>query len=92
MALSYATTNSTIASLPPIATPSFPKKKASFWIKKDARFSFERIASKLTVSRNESSSIEYDVPFPSDYEELLDQAKKATELAFKDNKQLMVSN
>ena len=33
-----------------------------------------RIASKLTVSRNgRGSSVEYDVPFPRDYEELLDQ-------------------
>lgn len=29
------------------------------------------------------------MPFPRDYEELLDQAKKATELAWEDNKQLM---
>lgn len=32
---------------------------------------------------------EFDVPFPSDYDELLKQAKEATELAVKSNKQLM---
>ncbi|KAG8382076.1 hypothetical protein BUALT_Bualt05G0038900 [Buddleja alternifolia] len=35
------------------------------------------------------SSVEFDVPFPSDYTELLHQAKEATELALKNNKQLM---
>ncbi|KAK4422474.1 hypothetical protein Salat_1829900 [Sesamum alatum] len=36
-----------------------------------------------------SSLEEYDVPFPSDYTELLHQAKEATELAIKDDRQLM---
>ncbi|KAK6129923.1 hypothetical protein DH2020_036317 [Rehmannia glutinosa] len=35
------------------------------------------------------SSVEFDVPFPSDYTQLLMQAKEATELALKNNKQLM---
>ncbi|KAG6780841.1 hypothetical protein POTOM_013720 [Populus tomentosa] len=84
MALSYTTTIA--SSLLPAATPSLPNKK-SFWIEKEALF---RIASKLTAPRNgRSSSVEFDVPFPRDYEELLDQAKKATELAWEDNKQLM---
>lgn len=84
MALSYTTTIA--SSLLHAATPSLPNKK-SFWIEKEALF---RIASKLTVPRNgRSSSVEFDVPFPRDYEELLDQAKKATELAWEDNKQLM---
>ncbi|CAI9095164.1 OLC1v1031044C1 [Oldenlandia corymbosa var. corymbosa] len=34
-------------------------------------------------------SVGYDVPFPNDYSELLQQAKEATELALKDNRQLM---
>ncbi|KAF9685595.1 hypothetical protein SADUNF_Sadunf03G0071000 [Salix dunnii] len=84
MALSYTTTMAT--SLLPAATPSLPNKKR-FWMKKEDLF---RIESKLTVSRNgRGSSVEYDVPFPRDYEELLDQAKKATEFAWEDNKQLM---
>ncbi|KAJ6933259.1 protein LOW PSII ACCUMULATION 3 [Populus alba x Populus x berolinensis] len=84
MALSYTTTIA--SSLLPAATPSLPNKK-SFWIEKEALF---RIASKLRVPRNgRSSSVEFDVPFPRDYEELLDQAKKATEFAWEDNKQLM---
>ncbi|PON44815.1 hypothetical protein PanWU01x14_264050 [Parasponia andersonii] len=36
-----------------------------------------------------ASSVELDVPFPQDYSELLEQAKKATALALKDNIQLM---
>lgn len=68
MALSYTTTIA--SSLLHAATPSLPNKK-SFWIEKEALF---RIASKLTVPRNgRSSSVEFDVPFPRDYEELLDQ-------------------
>ncbi|KVH89789.1 protein of unknown function DUF1995 [Cynara cardunculus var. scolymus] len=35
------------------------------------------------------SSIQFDVPFPGDYEELLDQAKEATQVALKDGIQLM---
>ncbi|GFP79337.1 hypothetical protein PHJA_000077200 [Phtheirospermum japonicum] len=35
------------------------------------------------------SSVDFDVPFPSDYDQLLNQAKEATELALKNNKQLM---
>nr|XP_028953824.1 protein LOW PSII ACCUMULATION 3, chloroplastic isoform X2 [Malus domestica] len=54
-----------------------------------------------TVSRNlkfvrnsasgdmETSSVGLDVSFPSDYSELIEQARNATELAVKDNKQLM---
>ncbi|XP_021903095.1 protein LOW PSII ACCUMULATION 3, chloroplastic isoform X1 [Carica papaya] len=42
-----------------------------------------------SASRNDNTLVEFDVPFPSDYSELLEQAKKATELALKDNKQLM---
>ncbi|KAI3792907.1 hypothetical protein L2E82_06800 [Cichorium intybus] len=36
-----------------------------------------------------SSSIQLDVPFPGDYEELLDQAKEATQVALKGGVQLM---
>ncbi|KAL8503462.1 hypothetical protein ACS0TY_022273 [Phlomoides rotata] len=35
------------------------------------------------------SSVEFDVSFPNDYTQLLEQAKEATELALKNNKQLM---
>ncbi|KAF8380798.1 hypothetical protein HHK36_028292 [Tetracentron sinense] len=42
-----------------------------------------------SVSGDGSVSVGYDVPFPNDYSELLDQAKEATELALKDKKQLM---
>ncbi|CAH1451796.1 unnamed protein product [Lactuca virosa] len=39
--------------------------------------------------RSVSSSIPFDVPFPGDYEELLDQAKEATQVALNDGIQLM---
>lgn len=43
-----------------------------------------------SVSKEGNTSVENDnVPFPNDYFELLKQAKKATELAMKDGKQLM---
>ncbi|OMO56236.1 hypothetical protein CCACVL1_26684 [Corchorus capsularis] len=42
-----------------------------------------------SASKDGNTSVESDVPFPSDYIELLNQAKKATELALKDGKQLM---
>eukprot|EP00268_Persea_americana_P059203 TRINITY_DN7240_c2_g1_i3.p1 TRINITY_DN7240_c2_g1~~TRINITY_DN7240_c2_g1_i3.p1 ORF type:complete len:333 (+),score=68.30 TRINITY_DN7240_c2_g1_i3:168-1166(+) len=37
--------------------------------------------------RSVSVGLEFDVQFPRDYNELLDQAKQAAELAFRDNKQ-----
>ncbi|XP_048231126.1 uncharacterized protein LOC8284634 isoform X2 [Ricinus communis] len=59
------------------------------WIKNDNHH-IGRMSSALRVSRNgSSSSVESDVPLPRDYEELLVQAKKATDLALKDGKQLM---
>ncbi|XP_047319906.1 protein LPA3 [Impatiens glandulifera] len=40
-------------------------------------------------SNNSGTSVEFDVSFPNDYTELLEQAKKAAEFAFKDSLQLM---
>ncbi|KAI5656438.1 hypothetical protein M9H77_25231 [Catharanthus roseus] len=42
-----------------------------------------------SASGENTSSLSSDVPFPYDYSELLQQAKEATELALKDNRQLM---
>ncbi|OVA18420.1 protein of unknown function DUF1995 [Macleaya cordata] len=42
-----------------------------------------------SVSGDDNTLAGLDVPFPGDYSELLEQAKEATELAFKDEKQLM---
>ncbi|KAJ4728532.1 protein LOW PSII ACCUMULATION 3, chloroplastic [Melia azedarach] len=42
-----------------------------------------------SVSGEGSNSVNLDVPFPNDYSELLEQAKKAAELALKDGRQLM---
>ncbi|KAF3685398.1 hypothetical protein BC332_00938 [Capsicum chinense] len=43
----------------------------------------------ISCSGDKAASIGFDVPFPKDYTELLQQAKQATELALKDNRQLM---
>ncbi|KAK9218366.1 hypothetical protein WN943_007003 [Citrus x changshan-huyou] len=44
-----------------------------------------------SVSSDGNNSINVDIPFPSDYSELLDQAKMAAELAVKDGRKLMVT-
>ncbi|XP_008448608.2 protein LPA3 isoform X1 [Cucumis melo] len=43
----------------------------------------------LSNRQNSNASTDLDVPFPRDYSDLLNQAKKATEAALRDNKQLM---
>ncbi|KAL2551138.1 hypothetical protein Fot_12668 [Forsythia ovata] len=58
------------------------------------RIGISKILKKLDFVNNAASgesgsSVEFDVPFPSDYFELLQQAKEATELALKDKRQLM---
>ncbi|XP_021647135.2 uncharacterized protein LOC110640214 isoform X2 [Hevea brasiliensis] len=84
-----ALSNSTVASSAPLAIPSLPNSK-----------NIERIDSLLgpsrapkfiarSISRNGSSFLQSDLPFPRDYDELLQQAKKATELALVDGKKLM---
>ncbi|GAB2279134.1 hypothetical protein Dimus_013789 [Dionaea muscipula] len=40
-------------------------------------------------SGNDNVSVDFDVPFPTNYTELLQQTTKATVLALKDGKQLM---
>ncbi|KAL8141713.1 hypothetical protein V2J09_014745 [Rumex salicifolius] len=42
-----------------------------------------------SVAGNGGTSVNFDVPFPTDYSELLSQAKDATQLALIDNKKLM---
>ncbi|KAJ7953367.1 protein LOW PSII ACCUMULATION 3, chloroplastic [Quillaja saponaria] len=42
-----------------------------------------------SASGDSSASVEVDVPFPTDYSELLEQARVAAELGLKDNRQLM---
>ncbi|XP_060207749.1 protein LPA3 [Lycium barbarum] len=43
----------------------------------------------ISCSGDKAASIGFDVSFPKDYNELLQQATEATELALEDNKQLM---
>ncbi|KAF5938760.1 hypothetical protein HYC85_023019 [Camellia sinensis] len=88
----------------PIAIPSLPYypegfRCRSFKIKKGLnlyswKISEYNISRKLdfvtnSISGNSDTSVGFDVPFPSDYSQLLEQAKEATELALKDNKKLM---
>ncbi|XP_028058505.1 uncharacterized protein LOC114262338, partial [Camellia sinensis] len=87
----------------PIAIPSLPYypegfRRRSFKIKKglnlySRKISEYNISRKLdfvtnSISGNSDTSVGFD-PFPSDYSQLLEQAKEATELALKDNKKLM---
>ncbi|EOY25287.1 Domain of Uncharacterized protein function isoform 2 [Theobroma cacao] len=86
-----------LLSAPAIAVSSIPRRKVihsrSHW----TEFETTRLirgSSNLrfiirSVSKEGNTSVESDVPFPSDYIDLLKQAKKATELALKDGKQLM---
>ncbi|KAG7015785.1 hypothetical protein SDJN02_23423, partial [Cucurbita argyrosperma subsp. argyrosperma] len=48
-----------------------------------------RVLSNSSNRESSDTSTDFDVPFPRDYFDLLDQAKKATEAALRDNKQLM---
>ncbi|KAJ0052194.1 hypothetical protein Pint_03577 [Pistacia integerrima] len=86
-----------LSTLPPIQTPKFNDKKSS--IKCHDNFGSKRVStltvhrrlncSTYSVARDGSKSADFDVPFPGDYPELLEQAKNAAELAAKDGKQLM---
>ncbi|KAH7863101.1 hypothetical protein Vadar_013363 [Vaccinium darrowii] len=99
MPLSRAPTASRL----PIAIPCLPNPEdfncRSFKIERGLRLCNRRIATynnsrKLdfvtnSIPSNGDASLGFNVPFPKDYLELLEQAKEATELALKDNKQLM---
>uniref|UniRef100_A0A2P2K2L1 DUF1995 domain-containing protein n=2 Tax=Rhizophora mucronata TaxID=61149 RepID=A0A2P2K2L1_RHIMU len=94
--------NTPMASSPvAFAIPSFPVKRGitcqCFHPESDGHFHFDRMTS-VRISRGPKSSalsasrsgkVEADVPFPYDYAELLEQAKKATELALENGRQLM---
>ncbi|XP_059443436.1 uncharacterized protein LOC132175490 [Corylus avellana] len=88
-----------------IAFPSLPTSKivkpCTFPLKNDGNIAHPR-ANAFMASRSlkfvansvfgdGSVLVAFNVPFPSDYSELLDQARNAIELALKDNRQLMVS-
>ncbi|KAM7493819.1 hypothetical protein LguiB_028428 [Lonicera macranthoides] len=91
----------TASSRVPIAIPSLPNSSCtSFRIKREVNLCGRKVPNlgisldlqfvTNSVSGDSGASVEYDVPFPNDYSELLQQAKDATELALKDEKQLMV--
>ncbi|KAM0964029.1 hypothetical protein ACFX15_022454 [Malus domestica] len=90
------------ASKVPFAAPSLPNGNGKNHLppKSYGNLVTRKMAAQ-TVSRNlkfvrnsasgdmETSSVGLDVSFPCDYSELIEQARNATELAVKDNKQLM---
>ncbi|CAN6547076.1 unnamed protein product [Malus baccata var. baccata] len=90
------------ASKVPFAAPSLPNGNGKKHLppKSYGNLVTRKMAAQ-TVSRNlkfvrnsasgdmQSSSVGLDVSFPSDYSELIEQARNATELAVKNNKQLM---
>ncbi|GAY48935.1 hypothetical protein CUMW_115450 [Citrus unshiu] len=99
----YFAVQISICRYPPIQpSPSlrFLSRFLQFHVDSNENFSGQRIItfspyrrkrSCLTnsVSSDGNNSINVDVPFPSDYSELLDQAKMAAELAVKDGRKLM---
>ncbi|KAH0741425.1 hypothetical protein KY290_034468 [Solanum tuberosum] len=88
MWLSTSPTALTVAvSVPSSLTPqdfSWRKFKLKRNVKISRNFEFA-----ISCSGDKAVSIGFDVSFPKDYTELLQQAKEATELALKDNRQLM---
>ncbi|KAL6979951.1 hypothetical protein U1Q18_021605 [Sarracenia purpurea var. burkii] len=96
MPLSRAPTTSGL----PIAIPRLPNLEGfncrRFIIKKGVKLYDRKISAsrKLdfvanSIPGNSGASAGFAVPFPNDYPELLEQVKAATELALKDNKQLI---
>uniref|UniRef100_A0A2N9J2P6 Reverse transcriptase Ty1/copia-type domain-containing protein n=1 Tax=Fagus sylvatica TaxID=28930 RepID=A0A2N9J2P6_FAGSY len=78
-----------IASKVPIAFSSLPTPNIrTFPIKNDGKIASLKLVT-YSVSGDSNDSVDVDVPFPNDYSELLQQARKATELALKDNRKLM---
>ncbi|XP_074382531.1 uncharacterized protein LOC141724326 isoform X3 [Apium graveolens] len=99
-----STTTPTAASrFPVMALPSsfkFPKgfNLRSFETDQNVKYFHEKEATQrslrkmvsCSVSKDSGASVDkYDVPFPSDYDQLLQQAREASELALKDKIQLM---
>ncbi|XP_049377852.1 uncharacterized protein LOC125842592 [Solanum stenotomum] len=88
MWLSTSPTALTVAvSVPSSLTPQdFSWRK--FKLKRNGKIS-RNFEFAISCSGDKAVSIGFDVSFPKDYTELLQQAKEATELALKDNRQLM---
>lgn len=93
--------DATIASRVPIASSFLPSRKVlnsrcfrgkrdgSFGCRKTFKMSGSLNFVANSVTGDSSGSVDFDVPFPSDYSELLEQAKEATVLALKNEIQLM---
>ncbi|KAF3447855.1 hypothetical protein FNV43_RR08561 [Rhamnella rubrinervis] len=89
----------TIASKLPSAIPSLPSHKVvnskNLVQKRYGKSAAIRVSQNLKLVcnsvtwGNDSGSVELDVPFPSDYSELIEQARKAAALALEGDKQLM---
>eukprot|EP00262_Sarcandra_glabra_P002498 TRINITY_DN12857_c0_g1_i1.p1 TRINITY_DN12857_c0_g1~~TRINITY_DN12857_c0_g1_i1.p1 ORF type:complete len:328 (+),score=61.52 TRINITY_DN12857_c0_g1_i1:97-1080(+) len=88
------------APVPSSSLPNQIRYRASYQISKKTRHYSDKIFATArtakahdfvarSVSGDGTVPAGFDVPFPSDYSELLEQAKEATELALKDEKQLL---
>ncbi|XP_027361054.1 protein LOW PSII ACCUMULATION 3, chloroplastic isoform X2 [Abrus precatorius] len=96
--------NTIILSNSPVGTPSIPTstvaKLETFSLKNDGVIRIRGVSASSVAPRNRklascsvsgggNASVGIDVPFPTDYTQLLEQARVAVELAMKDNTQLM---
>ncbi|KAL5550851.1 hypothetical protein UlMin_001027 [Ulmus minor] len=95
MPLSDSAIGSKVASVIPslpirqiVSSKILPKNYGIFPARKSDVFAGS-MKLKFMTNSVRSTSVDLDVPFPEDYSELLEQAKKATALALEDNKQLM---
>nr|CAD1840932.1 unnamed protein product [Ananas comosus var. bracteatus] len=71
---------------PPICTPhTFPQYRGV----SNNHLQTKQKLKEIAVSGDKGTLSEFDVSFPTDYSELLEQAKEATKLALKDGKQLL---
>ncbi|XP_055820971.1 protein LPA3 [Solanum dulcamara] len=83
----FSTTLAVAVSVPSSLIPQdfiMRKSKLKRNVKISRNFEFA-----ISCSGDKAASIGFDVSFPKDYTELLQQAKEATELALKNNRQLM---
>nr|GFB11981.1 protein low PSII accumulation 3, chloroplastic [Tanacetum cinerariifolium] len=65
------------------------KRLASSWLVKFLGVNRRNVKFSVTSVSAGGSSLQFDAPFPADYEQLLDQAKDATQTALDDRIQLM---
>ncbi|XP_009795524.1 protein LPA3-like isoform X1 [Nicotiana tabacum] len=79
-----------LSTFPTVSVPSPLTPQDFNWIRCQVKRNVRNLEFAISCSGGDkATSIGFDVPFPRDYTELLQQAKEASELALKDNRQLM---